>query len=161
MPLGRADSAAFEPYTAKVERVSTEGEAATKAGFQYVRFTVTDMNWPQAETVDRFLDFLRGLPKGQANWFHFHCHAGHGRTTSFMVMYEILRGTEGLEDIVANQVERGGTNLLALSDDDDYEAELINDRARKVQLFYEFVKETQPLLNNVSWSDWLKAGGEE
>ena len=73
---------------------------------------VTDEMAPDATQVDRFLTALRDMPP--ETWVHVHCHAGHGRTTSFMVMYALLRNASGesLETIASKQADLGGATLL-------------------------------------------------
>ena len=40
------------------------------------------------------------------NWLHFHCKQGIGRTTTFMIMYDIMKNAKevSLDDIVKRQV---------------------------------------------------------
>lgn len=54
----------------------------------YRRFHSTDHCKPNARAKDDFLAFCR-LSK-QADWVHFHCHGGDGRTTSFLAMYDMF-----------------------------------------------------------------------
>ena len=53
--------------------------------------------------VDRFILAVRELSEN--SWAHFHCEAGRGRTTTFMVLYDMLRNATrvSLEDIVRRQ----------------------------------------------------------
>jgi len=64
---------------------------------------VTDHVRPLDDAVDRFILAVRALPDGA--WTHFHCEAGLGRTTTFMVLYDMLRNANrvSLEDIVRRQ----------------------------------------------------------
>ena len=160
LPYGKTDTKLFAAYTGRVISVSTEQEAAEKAGFSYRRFTVMDDEWPQADRVDAFLDFVRSL-KGQRAWLHFHCHAGHGRTTTFLMIYDILRNPKvALEDIALRHRLQGGSDILTGSEKATVKAGLINNRAAKMRLFYEFAGETDPLVSGASWSEWLTAWGE-
>jgi len=54
----------------------------------YRRFYATDHCKPDADAKDGFLAFCR-LSK-QADWVHFHCHGGDGRTTTFLAMYDMF-----------------------------------------------------------------------
>lgn len=157
VPLGNSDTKVLTAYTGIGRSVQTEKEAAEQAGFRYVRFAATDQVWPAPEAVDSFLRFYQSLPAGPV-WLHFHCHAGHGRTTSFMVMYDILRNPGlSLETIAQRQWLLGGANLLAGSLADNWQAEYANDRAAKLRLFYVYVQEQRPAGFAVSWADWLAA----
>jgi hypothetical protein len=54
----------------------------------YHRFHATDHCKPDADAKDGFLAFC-SLTK-QADWVHFHCHGGDGRTTTFLAMYDMF-----------------------------------------------------------------------
>ncbi|HEY5813358.1 MAG TPA: hypothetical protein VIT23_11995 [Terrimicrobiaceae bacterium] len=104
----------------EVSRVQTEQEVVEAAGANYVRLTITDQMGPTPEEVDRFLEEVGKLKPGA--WVHIHCHAGRGRTTTFMILYDILRNAEQvkLEDISKRQgrwpcckvAERTGMTLI-------------------------------------------------
>ena len=81
VPLGNHDEATLNKLTMIVENVQNEKAAVESAGFKYVRFSAADMVFPDPAVVDEFLKFYFSLPKN--HWLHFHCHAGHGRTTTF------------------------------------------------------------------------------
>lgn len=94
------------------DAVSSEADLAAARGLGYLRLFVTDDMAPDVEQVDRFIAALRGATRN--TWFHVHCHAGHGRTTTFMVMYALLYNDEdkSLKRIVAEQAALGGADLL-------------------------------------------------
>ena len=157
VPLGKADTKTLTAYTASVHEVKTEREAAEEAGFRYVRFAAADQSWPAPAVVDAFLEFYKNLPDGPV-WLHFHCHAGHGRTTTFMILYDILRHPDlPLETIAARQRRLGGSDILAGSLADNWQASYANDRAEKLRLFYAYVQAERVDDFAVSWSDWLAA----
>ena len=134
-PLGKSDTKNFKPLKLKVKSVCTEREAATDAGFNYVRFAAADMSAPDERVVNEFVRFVKQLPPDA--WLHFHCHAGMGRTTLFMALYDIIRNPDkSLEEIVARQVELGGTDLLAESNGDDWYAQRHRERAAMLRDFY-------------------------
>ena len=104
--------------------------------------------------MDAFLRFYQALPQGV--WLHFHCHAGHGRTTTYLVFYDILKHPEDTLDTIAERQRAiGGADLLAVSDDAEK-----NDRAEKLHLFYEYVKEQRESGFSVPWSLWIEARGQ-
>lgn len=154
-PLGNADKQAFKPITIIPRVVDTERDVAVnRYGFYYKRLAAADMQFPAPEVVDDFILFVAQLPKNA--WLHFHCHAGHGRTTAFLVMYDIMRNPDvSLEDICKRQYLLGGTNLLLEPEGDDWHSEMARDRANKIRLFYEFIQGTRAERIGLQWSEWL------
>lgn len=70
----------------------------------YIRIPVTDGSLPSDEMVDYFIDIVMNTPEN--TWYHFHCKEGIGRTTTFMIMYDIMRNHKevSLNDIIKRQV---------------------------------------------------------
>ena len=101
-----------------VQTVQTEKKLVTAAGASYVRIPVTDHCRPTDAAVDQFILAVRALPAG--TWAHFHCRAGKGRTTTFMVLYDMLRNARevSLPDIARRQSDLiGDYNVLAVDPD--------------------------------------------
>ena len=154
-PLGNADKQAFKPVTIVPRFMSTERDASEQAGFTYVRFAAADMQFPAPDVVDSFVEFVASLPPNA--WLHFHCQAGHGRTTTFLVMYDVMRNPQlSLEEICRRQYLLGGSNLLLEPEGNDWYAKMSRDRAKKIRLFYEFVQGTRAERIGLPWSEWLK-----
>ncbi|MBF0482166.1 MAG: phosphatase [Desulfovibrionaceae bacterium] len=107
---GRIDQRRTDELT--VEAVATEREAAARAGLAYVRFAVPDHRAPSQEEAARFVDFFNASPADA--WFHIHCHGGEGRTTTFMLLCDILRNGRdlSLDDLVLRQHLVGGVDLF-------------------------------------------------
>ena len=155
LPLGNYDKAHYQAVTFTPQKVSTEQNAVDEfhaelispylegkyfAQIRYVRFPATDMMFPAPQVVDDFLKFVGSMP--QNAWLHFHCQAGHGRTTTFLVFYDILKNPElSLEDICKRQYYLGGSNLLEEGNVD------------KIKLFYQYAHSDR----KISWSEyWQK-----
>ena len=154
-PLGNADKKILKPITIIPRVIQTERDAAEKIGFEYKRFAAPDMQFPTPENVDDFILFVANLPEN--SWLHFHCHAGHGRTTTFLVMYDIMKNPElSLEEICERQYLLGGTNLLIVPTGNDWHAKNSRDRAKKIRLFYEFIQGTRAEQIGLPWSEWLE-----
>ena len=153
VPLGNYDKANYEPVTLTPKKVFTEKEIVKAAGLNYVRFFAQDMVKPAPEVVDEFLKFVSRLPKNAA--LHFHCQAGQGRTTTFLLMYDVWKNPDvPLEDIARRQKFSGGSELLTLSDGNNFYAESHNERAKMIRNFYEYVQEFKSGKTSLTWSAW-------
>lgn len=146
VPMGHYDEAHI-PYTfAKaVTGFATERHIARKSGLGYVRIAATDMRWPEPRAIDDFVNFYRSLPK-EHGWLYFHCQAGQGRTTTFMVLYELLENPSATADeAIAHQRALGGADLSS------------GERYEGICRFAQYVRENRATDFAQSWSDWLSA----
>ena len=82
----------------------------------YIRIPVTDGNLPNDNMVNYFIDFVKKQPEN--TWLHFHCKAGAGRTTTFMIMYDIIKNHNyvDLNDIITRQILLSNLSEKHLSD---------------------------------------------
>ena len=137
-PLGNADKQIFKPIEIIPRVIQTEREISESLGFEYRRFAAADMQFPAPEVVDEFINFVSNLPEN--SWLHFHCQAGQGRTTTFLVMYDIMKNPDlSLEEICRRQYLLGGSNLLLEPEGDDWYPQMTRDRAKKIRLFYDSI----------------------
>ncbi len=156
VPLGNFDKAHYKPVNLFVSDAQTERQAAENLGFKYVRLGGTDMIFPSPEVVDAFVELVANLDEN--DWLHIHCQAGQGRTTLFLVMYDILKNPDkSLNEICERQIMLGGSNLLEhkVGEPDDYYIHAHNDRAEKLIEFFFFVRGTQREEIGVPWSEYI------
>ena len=158
VPKGKTDKGRVEAVTFAPQNVQTEKEVAEAAGFRYVRFYVTDRTQPDTETIEAFLDFVDSLP-GDA-WLHFHGRAGHGRTTTFMAMYDMIRNPEiPAETIIERQHLIGGADLTAMKDE-EWKNERIVQRLETLKLFSEYVRARHAGETTLRWGEWIEEEAE-
>lgn len=146
VPMGHYDEAHI-PYTfaESVTSFATERHVARKNGLGYVRIAATDMRWPEPQAIDDFVNFYRSLPK-EHGWLYFHCQAGQGRTTTFMVLYELLeRPDRTADEAIAHQRALGGADLSSGA------------RYEGICHFAQYVRENRATDFAQRWSDWLSA----
>src|SRR5947199_4685169 len=151
---GNAGAATLQRVT--VKSAGTERDVVGGAGASYMRITVTDHARPLNDEVDRFVLAVRALPEN--GWAHFHCEAGRGRTTTFMVLYDMLRNANrvSLEDIVRRQKILGyDYDVLQPSKPGDWRAPYSEDRAAFVRAFYDYAR-ANPNGRPQLCSEWLR-----
>ena len=140
-----------------VDHASTERDIVGVNRVAYVRITVTDHARPLDDEVDRFVLAVRGLPENA--WAHFHCEAGRGRTTTFMVLYDVLRNANrvSLEDIVRRQKLLGyDYDVLRPAAPGSWKAPYTEDRIAFVRAFYNYAR-ANPNGRPQIWSEWLNS----
>jgi hypothetical protein len=138
-----------------VESVRSEEELVKSLGHNYFRITVTDRRKPTFDDVDRFIGFVNKLASG--TWLHFHCHAGDGRTTTFMTMYDMMQNAKQMsyDDITNRQYLIGGIDLNSDEHYPDYEKPYAYERTEFLKRFYEYCRENTDGFKT-NYSSWLK-----
>ncbi|MBX3709077.1 MAG: hypothetical protein KIT56_02150 [Gammaproteobacteria bacterium] len=138
-----------------VHQTSTEEEFVTGIGQKYQRLYVQDYHAPSPKEVDRFIRIVKALPKNK--WIYFHCREGVGRTTTFMVMYDMIRNAKKVSfaDILARQMALSGKDLTKMPDKNNFKYQLAVDRLDFIKKFYEYARNNQDNYHT-SWSQWLQ-----
>lgn len=143
------------PTIRAVKSVATEQEVAKKLGVQYVRIPVTDHFRPDNHEVDHFINLVNSLDLD--SWLHVKCRGGKGRTTTFMVMYDMLKNpTLNKEDFFKRQVIIGGIDLskVLLLPEKEWKRNLSMDRTIFLNRFYEYLQASDGY-GKYKWSDWV------
>lgn len=130
-------------------KVQDERELVKSQLMSYVRIPVTDGKLPTDDMVDYFIELANSQPKD--SWVHFHCKQGIGRTTTFMIMYDIMKNAKevNLDDIVKRQV------LLSNMSPNSAEGFYNEERKNFLTNFYNYSKENNDNFKT-KWSDWKK-----
>lgn len=137
------------------ELVKSEAEEARKNGFSYKSFLIGSKFVTDDKTVDEFVAFIDSLPENV--WIHFHCAQGRGRTSSMLVMLDVLKNAPKvtLKDIVRRQYLLGAPDLLDTTvwENGSYTQEQLNNRKKFIEDFYTFVCQRKTGGIQV-WSEW-------
>lgn len=145
-----------DPVEILIQQLETEKQFTQRLGMGYSRFLVQDHHRPDDETVDQFVELVKNLKPN--TWLYFHCRAGKGRSTTFMVMYDILKNakTVSLEDILLRQKGLGGSHLGHLSDKPENAWKLASAKERKmfIEQFYHYAVDLNGYPKQ-RWSEWL------
>lgn len=129
-----------EQVPLEVQTVQTEEELTKELKVDYFRITATDHREPTIGDVDRFITFVRSLDKN--TWLHFHCHAGDGRTTTFLSMYDVMRNAKNvsLSKILQRQYLLGGINLARDEDFPEFDKQYAIERTKFLMDFYDYCR---------------------
>jgi len=148
------------PQTAmplRVRTALTESQVVQAARATYVRLTVTDHLRPQDAEVERFIDAVRALPSGSTVLFH--CRAGQGRTTTFMVLYDMLRNARNVpaEAIIAREAALAPRHYDVdhLPAPSSWKYPYVRERAAFIHAFYDYAV-ANPDGRPLGWQAWLQ-----
>lgn len=134
-------------------KVQDEGELVKSKALGYSRITVKDGGIPTDDMVDYFVQFILSEPKN--SWLHFRCKHGVGRTTTFMIMYDMMKNNKvaSADDIIKRQLE------LSNIKDKDKESFYNDRRISFLKRFYDYCKINGDEFK-VRWSDWIKSSSQ-
>lgn len=130
--------------------VQNERNICSKKSLGYIRITATDEIPPSPQDIDYFIEMIKKRPK--QCWYHFHCKEGIGRTTSFMIFYDMMKNYDKVSenDLILRQI------AIAPNFSDDDIKDLSSERRIKLfHLFYEYCSKYGKDFS-VSFSKYLK-----
>lgn len=137
-----------------------EKDVVEKHGYSYVNLYQQRRETPGGQIVDHFIELVENLP--QDGWLHLHCRGGKGRTTSFMVLFDILKNGRkvSLEDIVKRHHLLGGIDLFDTKvwKNGTYTESQLTRRRDFIMNFYRYVNDSQGY-GHQSWMNWCKVNG--
>lgn len=143
----------FDPF--EQELMEKEQVVAEKNGFLHKHLFLERRGVPTPEMVDQLMGFIKEIP--QNSWVHLHCLAGKGRTTSVMVMMDIIKNGRQveLEDIVKRHHLMGGVDLFDTTvwDNGTYSQDQLTLRKDFIVNFYNYVNDPQGYGIH-SWQEW-------
>lgn len=150
IPLNRSINLDIDKYTIIPKTTYNEENLVKNNDLNYFRIPVNDNERPTDEMVDRFISFTKSLPENK--WIHFHCKDGDGRTTTFMILYDIMNNykTVSLDNIIERQVSLNSLNLTKFEKKDI--------RYLLLENFYKYSKDTN---FNITWNEWVKSNNIE
>lgn len=130
--------------TIKAKTISNEEGLISSCNAKYLRLPVKDESIPSKEIVDDFVTLIKNKPKDLH--IHFHCAHGVGRTTQFMILYQIMNNSDNLslKEISEYQIKEGGIDLMHLKE----RAEFLNN-------FYKYVEENKASNYEIPYSKWI------
>ena len=140
--------------TIPVKVVKNEKDLVSRLGFAYHKLYITDHTAPGDSEIDAFLTIIKNAPKD--TWFHVHCRGGKGRTTTFFVMYDMLKNADkvSFEEIIARHASIAPYyNLFEINRGDPFLTPYYEQRIILLSHFYQFAQE---VLNGYqgTWSEW-------
>lgn len=144
------------PRKINVLKIETQPMLLARMQVPYVRIPVRDHFRPTNEMVDRFIALM--LKKTDDVWIHYHCRAGKGRTTTFMVMHDIIHNAKkvSLEDIIKRHHLIGGSNLFGppRPGKAEFAIKAAQERKQFIEQFYEYARDKRGYPEQ-SWTAWL------
>jgi hypothetical protein len=141
----------YKPFFYIVQSVKSEANLVSEYQLNYQRFYVQDFHRPDDSQVDRFIQMVKQMPPYE--WLYFHCRAGVGRSTTFMVMYDMMNNAKrvSFDDILARQHAIGGQELSEMPESNNYKYRYAIERLNFLKDFYKYARKSN---FEISWSDW-------
>ncbi|EKD70891.1 MAG: protein tyrosine phosphatase II superfamily protein [uncultured bacterium] len=148
---GMIDQTKMQIYP--VQHAGSERELVEKYQLNYHRFYVQDFHAPVPNEVDRFVNLMKDFPKNEV--IYFHCRAGVGRTTTFMVMYDMMRNAKqvSFDDILTRHAAIGGKDINELPDEGSFKYKAAEERLEFLKRFYEYSRSNDDNFKT-TWATW-------
>ncbi len=132
-----------------------ESEEAKKYGFKYQSFDIGKKFVAPDENIDAIVNFFDTLPNNA--WVHVHCTNGKGRTSTILVMWDIMRNAPlvSLPQIIKRHYLVGSNDLFNTTvwKRGTYNKKQLEDRKKFIQEFYVFICQRKAG-GAQQWSTW-------
>ena len=139
-----------------IESVSSEEEMVLALGAMYTRLVVLDHHHPQDPVVDEIIRVWKFARENDL-WLHVHCRGGRGRSTTAMMLFDILDNPSiSCEELMERQIKVGGSCLWKLPRCKNKHWKMIAmaNRWAFIQDFLHFVSCDKGFLSKSTWSSW-------
>lgn len=160
--LDGTESTHKQATTISVQRAMTERQLVESTGIRYHRLHVPDHCHPLDAEVDELVSLWDSLPPDY--WIHFHCKAGKGRTSTLMLLIDMLHNAHQvtLRDLIYRQYVVGLVDLASLDGKrDSYKYEPAVERLAFLQRFYEFARWRKVKFKRIGWMEWQRMQSQE
>lgn len=130
-------------------KVENEEALVNSKDLSYNRITVRDGGIPTDDMVDYFMESIKNQPK--ESWLHFHCKEGIGRTSTFMIMFDMIKNYKeaSADEIIERQI------ALANFQEKTAKSFYNNERMNFLKSFYDYCNKNGDGFK-VKWSEWKK-----
>ncbi|MFM8453668.1 MAG: hypothetical protein ACKOAD_01560 [Gammaproteobacteria bacterium] len=152
-----ADCIEWTPENIVFSNIINSQHLACMNDWDYARIYVGDHLEPDESEIDAFVNLIRNLPKDK--WIHFYCHAGKGRTTTFLTLLDIIKNArkDDLDSILDRQRQLGNKDLKKTKSNRKSRKQATKDRLDLIAKFYDYVRDTEHgYTSGMVWSKWLK-----
>lgn len=149
------------PITKGMPNLKTEEEIVRGLGGNYYAPLKGNPNWLSDQSyMEGLIHFFETLPKDAV--LYIHCAHGKGRTTTFLVLYDIFKNAKkvSLEDIVNRHYCLGRENILdtKVRKDGTWTGDSLKARRSLVERFHLYMSSSDGY-GQQSWSQWNKIKG--
>lgn len=133
-------------------------------GCGYQQVPIVDHEKPEVRDADRLIAFYSSTPLN--TWWHFHCAGGQGRTTTAMIIVDMLanrRRNIPFEDYLKRHYLIGGANFTELTTDPEKQWKYQDavERVDFLKSFYEYTHDADAHQHGlIYYSSWLKQNSD-
>lgn len=149
------------PPTDDPSKLQTEEQIMKELGIPFYEPLLNHRNWlSDLSYIDNLIKIFEQIPVGAR--VYFHCIHGRGRTTTYMVFYDIFRNGKklSLETIVNRHHCLGRENLLDTTvwKNGSWSAEALQARKDLVTRFYDYMTHPEGY-PSCTWAQWSQRKG--